>query len=150
MLPNGHAINPVLMAVEENMFYRQKSPTDAAIPATAKTTSASSRAKPALGARWRRMSVWSLLLTLILVFFTLNLIQRDASGPPWLFKEAEETLWEKYWDGAGSLLKDGPAKQTLISDNLLKKGFVGSVLLRHRVIEFRRPPVCFLTTCLRF
>jgi hypothetical protein len=96
------------------------------------------------------MSVRSLLLTLILVFFTLNLAQRDASHPHWLFKEAEETLSEKSWGGAGPPLEDGSAKHTLVSDNLLKKGFVGCVSLRHPVIEARRPPVYLLTTCLRF
>ena len=96
------------------------------------------------------MSVRSLLLTLILVFFTLNLIQRDASRPPWMFKEAEETLWEKSQDGAGPPLKDGSAKLTLIRNNLLKKVCFGCVSLLHSVVEARRPPMYLLSTCLRF
>jgi hypothetical protein len=95
------------------------------------------------------MSAVRVSATIILLLFTLGLVNTDTCSTAWLFEDTAEKMSEKLPTDGDPLSEQDFNKHAATSDFSPKKHPFYLTSLVYSVIEFRHSSVCLLKACLR-
>ena len=95
------------------------------------------------------MSGVRILTIIVLLLFTLVLVNNGTWSMPWVFQKDIQDTSEKSLAEGDPPLKEDPNKHTATSGSSSLKTFSCSTSLVHSVIESRHSSICLLKVCLR-